>query len=236
MKALILAGGRGRRLEGISQNTNKCMLKLGGKPLIEHNMDNLINAGITEIIIVVGYRAEDIINRYGIQYQDADISYVIQREQKGLVNAMECARDELDGDDFMLSLGDEILVKPKHREMIRLLGNDFGVCGVVFQDDKKMISKTYTIAEGYNHHIIRLIEKPKKVFNHIMGTGNCIFKNDILSYINRTPINHERGEKELPDLVQCAIDDGNVVKSFIICDKYFNINSEEDLRQAEMFL
>ncbi len=238
MKALILAGGRGKRLEGILQSINKCMFNLGGKPLIEHNINNLVKAGIDEIVIVVGYRAEDIINRYGISHRSADLSYVIQSEQKGLVNAIECASDALDGDDFVLALGDEILVNPKHYEMLKEYnyGNVFGICGVLVQNDKEMIKKTYTITENDNHEIIRLIEKPKKVLNNIMGTGNCILKNEILSYIDKTPINQERKEKELPDLVQCAIDNGNIVKSFIICDKYFNINSEEDLRQAEMFL
>jgi len=80
--------------------------------------------------------------------------------------------------------------------------------------------------------IFRFIEKPRKPMNDWMGTGNCIFKNEIFSYIERTPINPNRGEKELPDLIQCAIDEGNIVKSFVICDQYFNINSEEDLREA----
>lgn len=218
------------------------MLNLDGKPLIERNINNLMKVGIEEIVIVVGYRAEDIINRYGINHwnfdRNADISYVIQREQKGLVNAMECAIDALGGDNFVLALGDEILVNPKHYEMLKEYnrGNVFGMCGVLVQEDKEMTRKTYTIAENDNHEIIRLIEKPKRVFGNIMGTGNCVFKNEILSYIDRTPVNQERCEKELPDLMQCAIDDGNIIKSFIICDKYFNINSEEDLHQAEMFL
>jgi dTDP-glucose pyrophosphorylase len=65
-----------------------------------------------------------------------------------------------------------------------------------------------------------------------MGTGNCIFRSEILSYIDETPINHHRGEKELPDLIQCAVDDGNTVKSFVLGDMYFNVNSLEDLEEA----
>jgi dTDP-glucose pyrophosphorylase len=68
-----------------------------------------------------------------------------------------------------------------------------------------------------------------------MGTGSCVFKKDILSYLPRTPINPNRGERELPDLIQVAIDEGNRVKSFLVCDKYFNINSEEDLVEANRF-
>jgi dTDP-glucose pyrophosphorylase len=50
-----------------------------------------------------------------------------------------------------------------------------------------------------------------------------------------TPIHHQRQEKELPDLIQCAIDDGKLVKSFFVCDKYANINSTDDIEFAESF-
>jgi len=238
MKALLLAGGRGRRLEGTSLGINKCMLNLGGKPVLEYNIDNAIEIGTDEIIIVVGYRAEDIINRYGIEYKDTKIKYVIQKEQKGLVHAIECAADALNGDDFFLALGDEILIKPKHSQMMQLFRKEnlFGICGVLVQENKALISKTYTLVEDNDQRIYRLVEKPRKALNNLMGTGNCIFKNGLLSYIDRTPINHERGEKELPDLIQCAIDEGNIVKSFITCDNYFNINSDEELKTAEKCL
>jgi dTDP-glucose pyrophosphorylase len=59
-----------------------------------------------------------------------------------------------------------------------------------------------------------------------------VFKNEILSYIERTPIHPERGEKELPDLIQCAVDDGQLVKIFNICDEYTNINSKQDLEEV----
>ena len=68
-----------------------------------------------------------------------------------------------------------------------------------------------------------------------MGTGDCIFRNQIFQYIEYTPIHYERKEKELPDFIQCAIDDGNPVKSFIICDRYANTNTKEDIEIAESF-
>ena len=66
-----------------------------------------------------------------------------------------------------------------------------------------------------------------------MGTGNCIFKNEIFDYIEYTPISYVRKEKELPDLIQCAVDDGNPVKLFFIGSKYFNINTADDIVIAE---
>lgn len=239
MKALILAGGRGKRLEGISNHQNKCMLKLKGKPLIEYNLDNAVKNDVSEIILVVGYQAEDIINAYGKEYSGKPIKYVIQREQHGLVHALECSRDAVGTDDFMLLLGDEILINPRHREMSAHFQRNklFGVCGVVIEKDRIKISRTYSVFyDEQDGRIWRLVEKPKKAGNNIMGTGNCVFKNEILDYISSTPINQQRGEKELPDLIQCAIDEGNIVHSFIICDHYANVNTETDLKELEQYL
>jgi len=162
---------------------------------------------------------------------------VIQAEQKGLVHAIECAQDSIDGDDFMLLLGDEVLINPKHQKMIDEYRNNdiFAICGILHVDDKELIKRTYCLIQDENNNIFRLIEKPRRPLNNYMGTGDCIFKNQVFEYIEYTPIHHERKEKELPDFIQCAIDDGNTVKSFIICDKYTNVNTLEDKAIAEEF-
>ena len=86
--------------------------------------------------------------------------------------------------------------------------------------------------------INRLIEKPKYQHNIFQGTGHCIFKNDILNYIDECPIHirRGRGEKELPDLIQCAIDDGKEIRHFIVADDYTNVNDVNDLKEAEEML
>jgi dTDP-glucose pyrophosphorylase len=237
MKALILAGGRGKRLDELSAHNNKCMTKINGRPAIEYNLDNAVNSGVDEIIIVVGYRAEDVINYLGNKYKNKRLSYVIQWEQRGLVHAIECSKEALAGDDFMLLLGDEIMVNPRHREMIQEFrkGEVFALCGILWVDNKELIRRTYTLIQDESNRIHRLIEKPRSPLNNYQGTGDCVFKNSLLNYIDVTPIHHERNEKELPDLIQCSIDEGQVVKSFIICDRYTNINTKEDIAMAEKF-
>ena len=237
MKALVLAGGRGSRLGEGSNEKNKCMLQINGKPLIEHNLDCLEFTGISQVVIVVGYRAEEIINTYGIRHKNKSIEYVIQNGQRGLVHAIECAEDALDKEDFMLMLGDEFMLSPRHEQMIEEYKKEdlFGVCGVLTVDDINLIRKTYSIIESEDNRIYRLIEKPSRPMNNIMGTGNCIFKNEIFAYIEQTPINQKRGEKELPDLIQCAIDDGNIVKSFKICDRYVNVNSKKEFQNLRSY-
>ena len=237
MKALILAGGRGKRLDELSANTNKCMLRINGRPVIEYSLDCAASTDIDDIVVVVGYRAEEIINTYGNRYRGKRLIYVIQSEQRGLVHAIEYAREAIDGHDFMLLLGDEILINPRHQVMLHEFkkGDVFAYCGILRVESRELIRRTYTLIHDENNVIYRLVEKPRNPLNNFMGTGDCVFRNEIYGYIDVTPIHHERKEKELPDLIQCAIDDGKTVKSFLICDNYTNINTMDDIETAERF-
>ena len=238
LKALVLAGGRGNRLNELSKDQNKCMIKIRGKHLIEYNLDNAMEVDVNEIVIVVGYKAETIINLFGNNYKWKPIKYVIQSEQNGLVHAIECAQQSINGDDFFLMLGDEMLFNAKNLAMIQEFNKNkgiFGICGIVKVNDRNQIKKTYTIIQSPNNDIYRLIEKPRHHLNEFQGTGHCVFRNHIFDYIKYTPIHHERNEKEFPDLIQCAIDDAMTIKAFMICDQYTNINSHEDIKTAEDF-
>jgi len=235
MKALILAGGRGSRLNEFTKDKNKSMIKLFEKPLIEYNLEHAFEAGVSEIIIVIGYKKEEIKKHIGKEYKGIKISYVIQKEQKGLVHAIECAKDLIGDSDFFLMLGDEILINSQVKKIIKRFRKEdlFAVCGVVFEKDKSSIGKTYSAMTNEIGRVFRLIEKPRFPINKIKGTGHCIFKNDILRYIPRTPINMNRGERELVDMIQLAVDEGKDVRIEKITEDYVNINSEEDLRLAE---
>jgi dTDP-glucose pyrophosphorylase len=236
VKALILAAGRGRRLAAHSSEQNKCMLRMFGRPLIEYSLENAVHAGASEIVVVVSYRAEQIINAYGIEYGGVRVQYVLQEDPKGLVHAIECSEEAIAGEDFMLFLADEILWAPRHAEMVRKFEEDAltVICGVVKEPDPDEIRKTYAVIEDdRDQRIYRLIEKPRNPPNQIRGTGNCIFRSRIFDYVPQTPINQNRHERELPDLIQCAIDDGLAVKSFDIGEGYVNINTPADIELAE---
>ncbi|MFC1514868.1 nucleotidyltransferase family protein [Candidatus Omnitrophota bacterium] len=238
MKALILAGGRGSRMAGASEDMNKCMFEVKGKPLIEYSLAcAAASRQIGSIVILVGYKSEDIISRYADSFSGKPIEYVNQSDQQGLVNAIECAKEAIGGDDFMLMLGDEFMINPHHNEFIQAFVDDdvFALCGVLSVEDRQLIKKTYTVIQSEEQRIFRLIEKPNRPFTDIMGTGNCIFKNRIFDYIPEVPINQKRREKELPDLIQCAIDEGHIVRSFIICRHYINVNSQEELDKTRSY-
>jgi dTDP-glucose pyrophosphorylase len=231
LKALILAGGRGKRLDEYTREINKCMMNFSGKPLIEHSLENSLKLDVAEIVIVVGYLAEQIINHYGNAFRGTPIKYVIQKEQHGLVHAMECARKTIGASDFILMLGDEFFLDADHRRMLDFFRQEdvFAVCGVILVDDTKLIQKTYSIlCDKETNQIFRLIEKPANPTNHFMGSGNIIFRNRILDYIAKTPVSPQRGERELPDLIQCAVDDRRKVCYHVLAARYVNVNAAED--------
>ena len=209
-----------------------------GKELLRYSLDAAVDLELEEIVLVVGYRAEDIINYFGNSYRGIPIKYAIQRDQRGLVHAIECASTLLRGDDFFLFLADEILVGEKRKAMLEFYANEkpLAVCGMLRRPPEKesLIKRTYGVICSENLKLFRLVEKPRKILNPWQGTGNCIMSESMLDYIDVCPIHHERCEKELPDLIQCAIDDGNTVFGFNICSDYANINSCEDVEYISM--
>jgi len=211
------------------------MLGFAGKPLIEHSLDHCDRLRVDEIVIVVGYLAEQIINHYGNRYRGIRIRYAIQQQQRGLVHAIETAAPFLGSSDFVLFLADEILLEPRHHAMLSRFdeGGLFALCGTTIPADPNAVRKTYAILEDQKGRVLRLVEKPRRAVNQFQGTGNIIFSNRILEYIEYTPINPSRNEKELPDLIQCAIDDGHIVESFLAGGRYININTPEDIALAE---
>jgi dTDP-glucose pyrophosphorylase len=236
MKALVLAAGNGKRLSGEGKGRNKCMRVVNGRHLIQYSFESAALSGAEEIIVVVGYRAEDIINAFGVSFEDIRIRYVFQERLQGLVDAMDCAREALEGEDFILLLGDEIVCSPRLPEMVRFFHEQdlFGVCGVVQVSNRDEIRKTYSVLyDPSDYSIYRLLEKPQNPMNNFMGTGNCVFRNRMLAYIDQTPVHQVRREKELPDLIQCAVDDGNPVKLYEVGMRYVNVNTSEDIRLAE---
>jgi len=173
MKALILAAGRGKRLGEITQEKNKCLFEIAGRPLIAYSLDCASKIPqVSEIVIVVGYQAEEIINFFGDHYQGKPVKYVFQKEQKGLVNAIESAEAALGKEDFLLMLGDELMTNPRHLEMIRALEDKdiFSLCGVLLVENresliKKARSQNIFLGKWYDLPG-RLVEPIKKVMEN----------------------------------------------------------------------
>lgn len=231
MKAVILAAGKGSRINSVTKGENKCLLKIKDKTIIEYNVDNVSKIDeISEIIIVVGYKSHDIMTRIGNYHNGKRITYCIQREQKGLINALEQAKYAIEEDDFILILGDEFIVNNNYSTAIQnFYEKRYNyMIGIMEVDDINLVKKTYTIKINQHNNIQDFIEKPIIPFNNIMGTGNIILRGDCLKYIEQTPINHVRGEKELVDFLKIILEKNRNVSIFKVGDHYININTKED--------
>src|SRR5260370_41514042 len=119
MKAVILAAGKGTRMRELTNELPKPMLKVQGKPILEHIIAGLRSAGIADIFIVTGFRAEVIEGWFGDGSKwQARIVYGRQTVQDGTGKAPEVAREFIGGASFILTYGD-ILVKPEtYQQMI----------------------------------------------------------------------------------------------------------------------
>src|SRR2546425_8080527 len=84
LKALVLAAGRGSRFGELTTDENKCMLKPLGKPILDYNMENAARTSAREIVLVVGHKSEDIMERYRNAFMGKPIRYVLQAKLLGL--------------------------------------------------------------------------------------------------------------------------------------------------------
>src|SRR5213080_1264934 len=120
-KAVILAAGRGTRMRELTNELPKPMIAVRGKPILLHIVEGLRGAGVTEFLIVVGYRADVIQDffrdgsRFGV-----GISYETQMVQDGTGKVMELARAFVGTDAFILSYGDILIDPLNYRRLVRL--------------------------------------------------------------------------------------------------------------------
>src|SRR5580698_8755074 len=123
MKAVILAAGKGTRMGELTNELPKPMLPVQGKPILEHILDGLMQAGIAEFFIVTGFRAEVIEDYFGSgEKWKVAIRYGRQVTQDGTGKAPEVAKGFVGNDDFVLTYGD-ILVHPQtYQHMLARFG------------------------------------------------------------------------------------------------------------------
>src|SRR5437588_9242007 len=120
MKAIILAAGKGTRMKKLTNEVPKPMLKVQGRPILEHILKGIVAAGILEVFIVTGFRAEVIERHFGDGSKwHARLAYGRQLVQDGTGKAPELAKDFTGDSPFLLTYGD-ILVPPEtYPQMIR---------------------------------------------------------------------------------------------------------------------
>ena len=208
MKAVILAAGEGIRLRPFTTTRPKVMIPVANRPILEYVISALSNSGIDNLIIVVGYKKESVMD-YFKDGQDfgANIIYVEQAQQLGTAHAIKQASTYID-DNFLVLNGDNLI---ESSAITDLLEGDV-------DDGTSILTVTKENTEGYgvvktdNHRIIKIIEKPKQDVGNLVNTGIYLFSPSIFDMIDQTSIS-ERGEYDITDTIQQMIENGIEVSS-----------------------
>jgi len=225
MKVIIPAAGTGTRLFPHTHTKPKSMVYIAGKPIIGHILDRMIDLEPEEIILVVGYRKEQVISYVDEHYGGIfNIRYVDQKERLGLGHSISMSRDLVGDSDIMIALGDMIFKSGylDFYEQHRKNGRCAGSIGVREVDEPQK----YGIVElePASQCIKRLEEKPKHPVSNL-GISGVYFVQDtpalfeVLSWVLENNIK-TRGEYQLTDALQEMVRRGSRFKTFTVSSWY----------------
>ncbi|MER3423651.1 MAG: sugar nucleotidyltransferase [Nitrospiraceae bacterium] len=145
MKAIILAAGVGKRLWPITQHRPKCLIELGGRPLIWRYLDALAGVGIKQAVVVVGYKQEMIRAAVGSGLNGVEVRYLTSDQyQRGSITSLWRAREELDGD--VLVMDADVLF---HRQILkRLIESSWPTALLLDETVKQQTEECMAIVRG----------------------------------------------------------------------------------------
>ena len=206
MKALILAAGEGTRLRPLTSNIPKPLLMVAGRPFLSHILDALIAQGITDISILVGWKANKIKEHYGDgSHLGLRISYLEQKERMGTAHAIGCAAGVID-EPFVCINGDVVIFEPDlQRVLDRFDRTQCMVMGAVRVPDPER----FGVIEERDGRLIKIHEKPKNPPTDLINAGLFVFTPQIFEEINSTP-KSPRGEYEITDTLNALAAQGKV--------------------------
>ncbi len=206
MKGIVLAGGTGSRLFPLTKVTNKHLLPVGRKPMIFHPIEKLIEAGITEILIVTGVdHMGHVVGLLGSGKEfGCRFTYKVQDEAGGIAQALSLAENFVHGDNLVIILGDNIF-----QDSIIEFVKDYSVQGV----GSKVILKEVTdphrfgVADMDGDKIVDIQEKPENPKSNWIVTGIYFYDSEVFNVI-RTLKPSGRGEYEITDVNNYYIQNG----------------------------
>jgi len=200
MKGVILAGGKGTRLEPFTKIINKHLLPVGSHPMIYWPIISLVRAGIEDILIITN---EEDVNEFKAVFGNgkdlqARLSFAIQKESGGgIANAIKCAKDFID-DKFIVLLGDNLFDDDLKPYVEEYKGEKKGA-KVLLKDVKDPERYGIAMLNESNHSIISITEKPKNPASTFCVTGIYFYDKNVFDLIE-TLQPSSRGELEITDL------------------------------------
>ena len=222
MKALILAGGAGTRLRPITHTSAKQLVPVANKPILFYGLEQMAEAGIVEVGMVVGDTAEEITAAVGDGSEwGLKVTYIPQDAPLGLAHCVLIARDFLGEDDFVMYLGDNLL-----RQGVKGFVEQFEADGRIGSGSKPAVAQIllarvpdpqrFGVAEiGPDGEVVRLVEKPVEPPSDLALVGVYLFDPTIHEAV-RAIESSARGELEITDAIQWLLDSGHRVHHQVV--------------------
>lgn len=246
MKAVLLAAGKGTRMKELTQAVPKPMLRVQGKPILEHIVAGLLDVGIRDLCIVTGWRAEVIEGHFGDGARwGARISYARQLVQDGTGKAAEPARAFVGTEDFLLSYGD-ILVKPAtYADLLRRWAEG-AFSGLITVTRGEDVTKGGLNIFDADFCLRRIVEKPTSQQLEALRRDGwlrpgdpawynagiylfrpCVF--DFTARLEKSP----RGEYELTDAINAMLAAGHRIAGLAIQGRWVDVRDPDVLAALE---
>ena len=200
MKGVVLAGGLGSRLYPLTKITNKHLLPVFDKPMIYYPIQCLVNAGITDILVVTGgnYAGHFLqLLRNGSDFGLRRLGYAYQDGEGGIADALKLAEEFADGESICVVLGDNII-----EGNINKAADDFRAQGggakILLKEvhDPERFGVATVDEEG---KVLRIVEKPKEPETNLAVIGIYMYDAEVFD-ICRTLKPSDRGELEITDV------------------------------------
>ncbi len=230
MKGLVLSGGFGTRLRPITYTSQKQLIPVANKPIIFYAVEDLVEAGITDLGVVYGPNKEQVMSALGNgERWGAKITYIEQDFPKGLAHAILISRDFLGEEPFVMYLGDNLL-KGGIKEFVKDFRDSYCEASILLARVKN--PQQFGVATlDKRGNVVNLVEKPENPSSDLALVGIYAFRNTIFEAVSRiTP--SWRDELEITDAIQWLITNKYKVKASLAVDWWKDTGKPEDILEA----
>ena len=234
MDAVVPAAGRGTRLRPLTDTRPKGLLEVANEPILAHVFDRLLEVDVDTIVVVVGYRGDQIIDYFGDSYRNTPIEYAHQDERNGLAHAIAQTEDVVD-DEFLVVNGDNVFgtslepVVRTHRQP------DVDATLLVEQATTEISRTTGVVQTADDGTVHEIVEKPDEPPTTRITTGVYALPDSIFDHC-RAISPSDRGEYELADALERLRNYGGRIETVELEGWRVNVNTERDLERAATFL
>jgi len=209
LKGVILAGGLGTRLSPLTKITNKHLLPVYSKPMIYYPVQTLVDAGITDILIVTGGQHAGEFLRLlgnGAEFGLKHINYTYQEGEGGIAQALGLARHFADNDKIVVILGDNLIEKSikDYVDEFRKQPRGARILIIEVADPER-----FGVVGFSGRKITSIEEKPKKPKSNYAVTGIYMYDNQVFDIIKTLKPSH-RGELEITDVNNAYLKKGEL--------------------------